>query len=263
MAPKAGAKPKEGGDKAPLPLRVGEAEKMRKPTARMGKDVPDSARESSRGGKKSGQVSNRGGKSAAAKAGTDAKAAASSPKKDEKKVAKIDEKGATATASAKPAAAEASTASMPKVVSSQDKVGQQKKKIDFLTEELMGRKPLDEKSREALAKKCGPPKQEVHHERNEGHRPIGRLDELAPSRHERVPPSCIVLMLNCFESSFDLVAGDISTLPESETSDLRSLTSGKVLGRVKITPEKGAHRAPRDTAHRPPPQAAARARAPP
>merc|ERR1712185_339041 len=115
----------------------------------------------------------------------------------------------------------------------------QSKKIDFLTDEMMSRKPLDEKSREALFKKCGPPKQEVHHERNESHRPIGRPDELAPSRHERVPPSCIVLMFNCFESTFDLTAGDISTLPEAETSDLRSLTSGKVLGRVKITPEKG------------------------
>ena len=92
-----------------------------------------------------------------------------------------------------------------------------------------------------LIKKCGPPKQEVHFERNENHRPIGRPDELSPSRHERVPPSCIVLMFNCFEASFDLAYGDIATLPESDTSDLRSLTSGKVLGRVKVTPEKGAH----------------------
>ena len=33
--------------------------------------------------------------------------------------------------------------------------------------------------------------------------------------------------------------GDITTLPESETSDLRSLTSGKVLGRVKIISRDG------------------------
>ena len=63
---------------------------------------------------------------------------------------------------------------------------------------------------------------------------------MVPSRHERVPPSQIVLMFNCFEASFTLLAGDISSLPESDTTDLRSLTSGKVLGRVKITPEKGA-----------------------
>ena len=36
-----------------------------------------------------------------------------------------------------------------------------------------------------------------------------------------------------------MVNGDIASLPESDTIDLRSLTSGKVLGRVKITPEKG------------------------
>ena len=31
----------------------------------------------------------------------------------------------------------------------------------------------------------------------------------------------------------------VRTLPEAETCELRSLTSGKVLGRVKISPEKG------------------------
>ena len=109
---------------------------------------------------------------------------------------------------------------------------------------------MDDKAREALIKKCGPSKQEVHFERNESHRPIGRPDELSPSRHERVPPSCIVLMFNCFESSFDLVFGDITTLPESDTTDLRSLTSGKILGRVKITPEKGRHAAAARTSQR-------------
>jgi hypothetical protein len=46
-------------------------------------------------------------------------------------------------------------------------------------------------------------------------------------------------MFNCFEASFELLHGDLSTLPEAETTELRSLTSGKVLGRIKITPEKG------------------------
>ena len=113
------------------------------------------------------------------------------------------------------------------------------KKIEYLTKELLARQPLDEKSRNALAKKAGPPKQEVNFVRNENHRPVGRADGLTPSRHERVPPSHIVLMFNCFEASFSLIAGDIGTMPESDTLDLRSLTSGKVLGRIKITPEKG------------------------
>ena len=81
---------------------------------------------------------------------------------------------------------------MPKVVSSSDKVGE-RKKVDYITEELMGRKPLDEKSREALIKKCGPAKQEVKHERNESHRPIGRPDELAPSRGPRAGGTAVVI----------------------------------------------------------------------
>lgn len=113
------------------------------------------------------------------------------------------------------------------------------KKIEYLSKELLTRQPLDEKSRSALMKKAGPPKQEVNYERNESHRPIGRADGLSPSRHERVPPAHIVMMFNCYEASFLLIGGDISTLPESDTLDLRSLTSGKVLGRIKITPEKG------------------------
>lgn len=113
------------------------------------------------------------------------------------------------------------------------------KKIEYLSKELLSRQPLDEKARKALLKKCGEAKQEVNFERNENRRPIGRADGLTPSRHERVPPMHIVLMFNCFEASFTLAAGDLTTLPESDTLDLRSLTSGKVLGRIKITPEKG------------------------
>ena len=148
--------------------------------------------------------------------------------------------------SAAPLAAEAASSSN---ASAKDEkkpsgpVGPNAKKIEYLSEELLARKPLEGKAYEALVKKAGSPKQEVHFERNENHRPIGRPDELTPSRHERIPPTFIVLMFNCFEASFDLVHGDISTLPESDTTELRSLTSGKSLGRVKITPEKGT-RAP-------------------
>lgn len=142
-----------------------------------------------------------------------------------------------------PAAAESSAASSSKDAAPKTKMvtdGPNAKKIEFLSDELLARKPLDEKQRDALIKKAGPPKQEVHFERNENHRPIGRPDELTPSRHERIPPTCIVLMFNCFEASFDLIYGDITTMPESDTTELRSLTSGKSLGRIKITPEKGA-----------------------
>jgi len=119
--------------------------------------------------------------------------------------------------------------------------GPSQKKVEFFTDDLLNRKPLDEKTREALVHKCGagPPKQEARFLRNENKRPVGRPDELAPSRHERVPPGRVVLMFNCFEASFELLHGDLSTLPEAETTELRSLTSGKVLGRIKITPEKG------------------------
>ena len=119
--------------------------------------------------------------------------------------------------------------------------GPSQKKVEFFTDDLLNRKPLDEKTREALVHKCGagPPKQEARFQRNENKRPVGRPDELAPSRHERVPPGRVVLMFNCFEASFELLHGDLSTLPEAETTELRSLTSGKVLGRIKITPEKG------------------------
>jgi len=238
----------DGGGKAPLPLKTPALEKMRNPTARMGKDPAASHRgapESNRGGK-SGQVSHRkstaatgkaADKNAAATSKKDDSKAASPAKKEDKKSSKAEDKG-SASGVIKP-----NPDLLPKVVSSLDKVGAEKRKFEYLTDELMSRKPLDDKSREALLKKCGAPKQEIKKDRNEGHRPIGRPDELAPSRHERVPPSCIVLMFNAVEASFELAAGDISTLPEADTTDLRSLTSGKVLGRVKITPEKGAHRA--------------------
>ena len=51
--------------------------------------------------------------------------------------------------------------------------------------------------------------------RNEAHRPSGRSDEM-PSRHNGVPIATTVLMFNCNRCSFELLAGDLSTLPESE-----------------------------------------------
>ena len=222
MAPKTnraqstGAKAGSAADK-PLPLRTSVAEKMRNPTARMGSDVPESHRRGSTKGK--AQESHRGKAPESHRGEKKKDKGGSPPKKGDNKLSPLKEEKAERTSgspNAKPTGAASSDgAQMPKVVSSSDKLGEARKKVDFITEELMGRKPLDDKARETLIKKCGPAKQEVHHERNESHRPVGRPDELAPSRHERVPPSCIVLMFNCFESSFDLAYGDISTLPES------------------------------------------------
>ena len=113
------------------------------------------------------------------------------------------------------------------------------KKVEYLTDEIMNRKPLAPNLFEALSRKCGPPMQEVRFDRNEAKPPPGRQDDLAPSRHEHVPPCRIVLMFNCFEASFELAYGDISTLPEAEMTELRSLTSGKIIGRVRLSPDKG------------------------
>jgi hypothetical protein len=113
------------------------------------------------------------------------------------------------------------------------------KKVDYLSEEIMNRKPLAPNLLDALIKKCGPPMQEVKFDRNEAKPPPGRNDDLAPSRHEHVPPCRIVLMFNCFEASFELSYGDISSLPEADMTEIRSLTSGKIIGRVRLSPDKG------------------------
>ena len=114
---------------------------------------------------------------------------------------------------------------MPVAVSTQPK---EIKKVDYFTEELLSRPPPDPRLLAMLGRKCGPPIQEMRRERNEGKRPPGRIDENAPSRHERVPPATVVLMFNCFESGFELEFGDISTVPEAEAVEIRSITSGKV-----------------------------------
>jgi len=162
----------------------------------------------------------------------------STPRKGKAKTTKTSkDKSSLPGISEEEVAVPASTKSPEKDIPTSTYIGD--KKIEYLSKELLSRQPLDEKARKALFKKCGEAKQEVNFERNENRRPVGRADGLTPSRHERVPPMEIVLMFNCFEASFTLAAGDLATLPESETLDLRSLTSGKVLGRIKVTPEKG------------------------
>ena len=111
-------------------------------------------------------------------------------------------------------------------------------KVDYYSAELLSRQPLAAAAREALYRKCGKKDKDVCYTRNEQHRPSG-VEDGKPSRHERVPPGKIVLMFNCARSSFELTHGDVATLPDSETIDLRALTSGAALGRIKISPEKG------------------------
>jgi hypothetical protein len=44
--------------------------------------------------------------------------------------------------------------------------------------------------------------------------------------------------VHSFESGFELAYGDISTVPETEAVEVRSLTSGKVLGACHISSVK-------------------------
>ena len=115
-------------------------------------------------------------------------------------------------------------------------------KVQYLTEEQLSRTPMDAKARDALVAKAGKVMYNggdgFSYTRDENKRPAGRPDEATPSRHERVPPSRIVLMFNCHISSFELIAGDVSTLPEADVIELRSLSSNASIGRVKIAPEK-------------------------
>ena len=75
--------------------------------------------------------------------------------------------------------------------------------------------------------------------RNEAHRPHGRPDGAA-SRHINVPPVSMILMFNCYRAEYRLTMGDITTMPDAEDVPLKSLASLKTLGRVKISPDKGA-----------------------
>ena len=77
------------------------------------------------------------------------------------------------------------------------------------------------------------------YDRNEQHRPHGR-PEGQPSRHESVlEPATMVLMFNCYRSSFELLKGDITTLPDAEALEIRSVKSLQSIGRCKIAPHKG------------------------
>ena len=112
---------------------------------------------------------------------------------------------------------------------------------DKLREEL---KAKVTKAREDVMKYVSkkPPTEEVlkanKYERVEAHRPSGRSDEM-PSRHRDTPLSSLVLMFNCCRCTFELLAGDLSTLPESEALEMKSLFNNTTIGRVKIAPEKG------------------------
>ena len=118
-APQATKPSSSANSEVPLPLKAPVAEKMRTPTARLGDKVPDS----NRGGKKGGQDSNRAGKptkkDAAAKGGT-------GDKKKGGKLGTVDEDSSAATQPGLPAM---------KVTTVMSADG--KKKIEFLTEELM------------------------------------------------------------------------------------------------------------------------------
>jgi hypothetical protein len=116
-----------------------------------------------------------------------------------------------------------------------------KKETEYYTEEMLTRGPISPRLLKHLATKCGPPLQEnCVHVRNENKRPPGRLEETMASRHERVPPATVVLMFNCYESGFQLEYGDISTMPEAEAVEIRSIRSHAVLGVVHIHTTKNA-----------------------
>ena len=139
MAPKKAKD--DGGEKKdkPLPLRTDKVEKMRNPTARLGP-----GQESNRGGSsapkemKKGQISNRGGK---AKSNADGQVShrggkQASPPKDaqhKKSLAKVPETGLTGGGG--PGASSSAAAPTKPLASEAGPLG--KKKIDYLTEEMM------------------------------------------------------------------------------------------------------------------------------
>jgi hypothetical protein len=116
-----------------------------------------------------------------------------------------------------------------------------KREAEYYTEEMLTRGPISPRLIKHLAMKSGPPIQEnCINVRNESKRPPGRLEETMASRHERVPPATVVLMFNCYESGFQLEYGDISTMPEAEAVEIRSIRSHAVLGVVHIHTSKNA-----------------------
>ena len=116
-----------------------------------------------------------------------------------------------------------------------------KKEKEMWADEMLNRGQISPRLIVHLGKKCGPPIQEhCVYQRIDTKRPPGRLDETYDSRHERVPPAGVVLMFNCFEAGFKLLYGDISTLPEAEAVEIRSIRSHAVLGVAHILPTKNA-----------------------
>ena len=114
---------------------------------------------------KSGDTSNRGAPQSSQRGAPQDSKRGAKPSADAK-----------ASASKKPAAAAAASAPPPAKAAAGDKKGAaappppppakvvtssgMNKKIDYLTDEIMARKPLDDKARDALIKKCGPLAQE-------------------------------------------------------------------------------------------------------
>lgn len=121
------------------------------------------------------------------------------------------------------------------------KQARSKKEPEYYPDDLLNKGPISPRLIEHLAKKCGPPIQEnCVNVRIDSKRPPGRLEETMPSRHERVPPATVVLMFNCFQSGFQLEYGDLSTVPEAEAVEIRSIRSHAVLGLAHISPNKNA-----------------------
>ena len=52
----------------------------------------------------------------------------------------------------------------------------------------------------------------TRYERREPHRPYGRVDEFAPSRHESVGPCQLIVMFNSHRATFELAYGDTRAL---------------------------------------------------
>ena len=93
---------------------------------------------------------------------------------------------------------------------------------------------------EKRLKRAEPVPDETLYERYEAHRPSGRDEAKMPSRHAGIPPTVIALMFNSYRATFELVLGDLKTMPDSGAYDLRSLVTHQRLGSVKIAPVKNA-----------------------
>ena len=93
---------------------------------------------------------------------------------------------------------------------------------------------------EKRLKRAEPVPDETLYERYEAHRPSGRDEAKMPSRHAGIPPTVIALMFNSYRATFELVLGDLKTMPDSGAYELRSLVTHQRLGSVKIAPVKNA-----------------------